>query len=94
MNAKKANEHYGPIQTPYGRIIKTMVVDDDVVPGWECVCPFAFLYYMCNVNGAFAGILETCCEVGQMLRAVPYADNINPGNPFRPEKSRTIQCIY
>ena len=94
LNINKANEHYGSIQTPYGRIIKTMMVDADVVPEWEYVCPFAFLYYMCSVNGAFADIMNTCCEVGQMLRVVPYADNINPGNPFRPEKSRTIQCTY
>ena len=33
-------------------------------------------------------------EPHQPFRMVLYVDEIVPGNPFRPEKSRTLQCIY
>ena len=39
-------------------------------------------------------MMYDCCSPGRPLRLVLYADEMNPGNPWRPEKSRTLQCIY
>ena len=39
-------------------------------------------------------VLTIALDGGNPLRLVIYLDEMNSGNPFRPEKSRTMQCSY
>ena len=91
---RKATEHHAKQETPYGRVVEKIELD---VPGMkylDIVNPFAFLWYLCHISVHFADLMYKCCISGNPLRLVIYADEMCPGNPFRPEKSRTLQCIY
>ena len=46
------------------------------------------------MSDAFQSAMGACTQSPDPLRIVIYADSICPGNPFRPEKSRTVCCIY
>ena len=50
--------------------------------------------YLCTISGAFYDVLRSVHVAGQPLRIVLYVDECCPGNPLRPEKSRSIHCIY
>ena len=55
----------------------------------------AFIWLVTSLSPAFSQIMRDVVGDGSTpLRLVIYADEMNPGNPFRPEKSRTVQCIY
>ena len=91
-----ASEHHANQQTPYGNVVQRLELN---APGLNFlnVChPFAFLWYLSSISTAFAELMSSACEQagGYGLRLVIYVDEMCPGNPFRPEKSRTLQCVY
>lgn len=49
---------------------------------------------MTHISPTFADVMMRCTRDGRPLRLVIFADELCPGNPFRPEKSRTLMCIY
>jgi hypothetical protein len=54
----------------------------------------ALLYYLSTISAAFSNIMATSGVPGQPFNLIIYIDEICPGNPLRPEKSRTLQSIY
>ena len=78
--------------TPYGPVVQQMTLPLDALPQWSFVHPMAFLYHMTSISAAFADVMRSVA-VGP-LRLIVYIDEISPGNPLRPEKSRTLQAIY
>ena len=84
---------HGRSHTPYGPVVKFTKLPGEELEV-EYVCPFAYLFYMCLMSDAFKDSMETLSRSDTPLRIVLYADSICPGNPFRPEKSRTVTCIY
>ena len=92
-NLQRINATHADARTPYGTVVKIMAVPGENFK-FEYVCPFAYLHHMCTLSSEFTTIMKSCSESGNPLRIVLYADSICPGNPFRPEKSRTVQCIY
>ena len=61
---------------------------------WEFIHPFAWLYHLSAISGSFANMMRSALVDGEPLRIVIYADGLVPGNPFRPEVSRNLMCIY
>ena len=92
----KASTEHSNTHTPYGPLVQSMdigVTTKDMKK-WEFLNPFAFLYHMCSISPCFADIMRSVCIDGQPLRIVIFADGLVPGNPYRPEKSRSLMCIY
>lgn len=77
--------------TPYGRVVQNMKL-----PGlnWHFVHPLAMLYQLASLSSQFFELMKSCITPGMPLRIIIYIDEICPGNPLRPEKSRTLQAIY
>lgn len=80
--------------TPYGRVIQRMSLPHATMKHWDFVHPLAFLHYMGGLSKSFFDVMKDCWTPGVPLRIVLYIDEICPGNPLRPEKSRTLQAIY
>ena len=49
---------------------------------------------MSSLSAAFGEMMRSVCVDGRPVRIVIYADGLIPGNPFRPEASRKLQCVY
>ena len=81
-------------ETPYGTVMQSMQLDLPGLPKWEYIHPMAFLHYACVQSIAFGSVMASCCVDGKPLRIIIYIDEVCPGNPLRPEKSRTLQAIY
>jgi hypothetical protein len=79
-------------QTPYGPVVQRMSLPLAELPHWDFVHPMAFLYHMTSISVPFADLMRSIA--GGTLRLIIYIDEICPGNPLRPEKSRTLQAIY
>lgn len=78
----------------YGPLVQSL---DIGVPGferWEYLNPYAFLYYLSSISHSFATMMKSISSGDRPLRIVLYADALIPGNPFRPEPSRQLMCIY
>ena len=88
------SEEHAKQVTDYGPIIQRVHLGHPKMKYWEVCHPFAFLWYLTSISSSFAQIMKTAIDGGNPLRLVIYMDEMNPGNPFRPEKSRTMQCIY
>jgi len=54
----------------------------------------ALIYYLSTISTWFADIMTTSNIAGKPMRIIIYIDEICPGNPLRPDKSRTLQAIY
>ena len=91
---KRASEHHAKQDTPYGRVVIQVELNAASLQYLDVVNPAAILHYLTMISEPFAKMMYECCTPGCPLRLVIYADEMNPGNPFRPEKSRTLQCIY
>lgn len=95
---REAAEHHAKQNTPYGKVVERIELNATKLRFLDIVNPFAFLWYLCKISYKFAELMYTCTQRaasnGFPLRLVIYADEMNPGNPFRPEKSRTLQCVY
>lgn len=91
-----ASEHHANQQTSYGTVVQKIELGLPKLKFLDVCHPFAMLQYLCSISLPFGDMLYTAVQkaAGQPLRLVIYADEMCPGNPFRPEKSRTLQCIY
>ena len=91
----KPLEELHSVQTPYGPLFRHMHIGLPRLPTIEIVNPMAYLHYMSSLSNNFAELLVNASESGNReLRIVFYLDTIAPGNPLRPEKSRTTECLY
>ena len=91
---RQASEHHAKHETPYGKIVQRVELNTKKLKYLDYVNPFAFLHYLTVISESFATLMHDVCTTGRPLRLIIYADEMNPGNPFRPEKSRTLQCVY
>ena len=83
------------LETPYGKLLLPIPTGIESVPTIEVCNPFAYLYHLSSIEPSFAKLLHDATEGGNReLRIVIYMDSINPGNPLRPEKNRTTECVY
>jgi hypothetical protein len=90
---KKASDAHGEADTPYGKVLQEMPLRSNILKRWKFCHPMALMFYLCVISTAFADIMSAT-PTSQPLRIVIYIDEINPGNPLRPEKSRTLQAVY
>ena len=91
---QSAVESVGNTMTPYGPVIQTVRLNAPGLRDWEICHPFAFLWYMSQHSAAFRKVMRNSTVDGRKLRLVIYMDGLVPGNPFRPDKGRSIMCIY
>lgn len=89
-----ASKRHAYTNTPYGPLVQSIDLGIAGCERWEYLHPFAFLYQLSAVSPAFAQIMRSVCTASRPLRIVIYADGLIPGNPFRPEASRKLMCIY
>lgn len=87
-----AVKKHADAQTPYGPVLQRMPMPLDKLPLWSYVHPMALLHYLTSISVCFASVMESLA--GSTARLIIYIDEICPGNPLRPEKSRTLQAIY
>jgi hypothetical protein len=80
--------------TPYGTVVQSMSLDSQALPSWNFAHPLAYLYYLSTISAQFGELMRRAITPGVPLRLILYVDEICPGNPLRPEKSRTLQAIY
>ena len=88
-----STEH-GNVDTPHGKVIQRVKLDAPGLKYFEYMNPFAFLYYLSSLSDSFSAMMRSICGRGDPLRVIIFADGLVPGNPFRPEASRKLQCIY
>ena len=93
---QRATESYSKVETPYGPLVQSMPIHSTILPNWDFINPLALLHYMSVVGVEFAQLMSDTVAAAPSapLRIIVYIDEICPGNPLRPEKSRTLQCIY
>lgn len=89
-----AEGDHASARTPYGPVVQQMQLPLESLPQWDYCHPMALVYYLCSISQAFAGIMMSCSVPTVAMRIIIYIDEICPGNPLRPEKSRTLQSIY
>lgn len=82
------------IETPYGPLLQQFPMKFDGDHQVFCVNPSAFLYHLASLSADFFDILSALGHPPLGLRVMIYIDEVCPGNPLRPSKSRTTQCIY
>ena len=80
------------VKTPYGRLVQTMRLPK--FGTWNFVHPLALLFHMATLSSEFYETMKACIQPGVPLKIILYIDEVCPGNPMRPEKSRTLQSIY
>ena len=90
----EAAEYHAKQKGPYGPVVQKLLLDAPGLQYLHIVNPFALIHHLTMISIHFATMMHQCCTPGRPLRLIIYADEMNPGNPFRPEKSRTLQCIY
>ena len=89
-----AQQQHAHVMTPYGRIVQRMHCPIPEYPNWEIIHPLALLHYLSGLSAAFGDVMADTVANHRVLHLVLYMDEVCPGNPHRPEKSRTLQCIY
>ena len=90
-----ATEMHANTMTPYGTVVQEIQLDAPKLPKWEICHPYAFLWHLTVISAGFQKIMHDITAAGtRTLRLIIYADELTPGNPYRPEKSRTLMCIY
>ena len=106
LNFDDSNEHslkkqlteaatvHANTNTIYGPIVQRIEINVEGCKYWEYVNPFAYLYYLSTISSCFSEMMRSACRDDRPVRIVIYADALIPGNPFRPEASRTLMCIY
>ena len=91
---EKAVQDHARARTPYGPVLQEMAMPIPTLRRWAFAHPLALLYHLALISVAFAEMMQSCLEPVSPMRVVIYIDEICPGNPLRPEKSRTLQAIY
>ena len=82
------------VRTPVGQMIEVLHIGDKDVPTLECINPFALLWTLADRQPEFYSLLIDGRDVMSPAKLLLYIDEVTPGNPLRPEKSRCTQCIY
>ena len=60
----------------------------------ECINPFAYLYLLSSISTSFGTMMKDCAkDPTTPLRLILYIDEVNPGNPLRPDRGRTTHAI-
>ena len=90
----EASTAHAKKNTPYGPLVQSIDLGATGCQRWDYVNPFAYIYHLSEISNDFAMMMRSVCKEGTPLRLVIYADGVVPGNPFRPEASRTLMCIY
>ena len=93
---RAASEHHSSANTPYGKVVQPLKLGAAGLDVLDVCHPSARLYHRCSISSAFADMMHRCATAaaGVPMRLVIYVDELCPGNPNRPEKSRTMQCVY
>ena len=80
-------------QSPYGPLIRRLAdVGDSIV---EVANPHAYLYHLAKISDELSDLLFDASAGGtKEVRIVLYMDSVCPGNPLRPDRSRTTECLY
>lgn len=63
-------------------------------PPLEFINPFALLWALADRKPEFFSLIVDGRTPLSEARLLLYIDEVTPGNPLRPEKSRCTQCIY
>lgn len=97
-NAKRkldaAVAQHATAMTPYGSVLQSMRLPVDALPKWHFIHPLAFLHYLSSLSATFGDMMRESSTPGTPMSLILYIDEICPGNPLRPERSRTLQAIY
>lgn len=90
-DARLGIESVSAESTPYGPVIMELTMGSVKV---EIVNPFAYLHVLCDKSPSlFKAIFPD--RRGPVHRCIVlYIDEVRPGNPLRPDKSRQTQCVY
>ena len=91
--AASSTEH-ARTMTPYGRVVQETDLHVPSLNKWGYCHPLAYLHHLSTLSDDLGNALEECIHPNEPAHIVLYVDEVCPGNPFRPERSRTIQCIY
>ena len=89
-----AVKHHHDKCTPYGPVVQSMALPINALHRWEFAHPCAFLSYLSTLCPAFSEIMHSVVKPGVPCGLIIYIDEIQPGDPLRPEKARTLQAIY
>ena len=90
---QEASEYHGKQTTPYGSVVQKLDLGHPQLPRWDVCHPLARMHYLSTLSHAFGDLMRQTCA-NRDSHIVIYVDECEPGNPFRPEKSRCLQCIY
>ena len=83
------------LQTPYGPLLKQLHIGTKKASTIDVVNPMAYLFHRAAISDEFGHLLFEASSGGnRTLRILLYLDAVAPGNPLRPEKSRTTDCLY
>lgn len=83
------------IRTSYGPIIQELLLPHASMTQWHYINPFAFVAHLCSINEWFYDLLTRAAAAPhETLSIIIYIDEINPGNPLRPDKARMLQAVY
>ena len=80
--------------TPYGAVRKSLDLGVDGLRDLQYCCPMAVVAHLSEISVIFHALMRSVCIEGEPLRIILYVDECQPGNPLRPEKSRSIHCVY
>ena len=94
--AASDSERFRQAITPYGSVVQRLNLGVEGTEYIDYVNIFAFLFHLCRISTRFAALLRMCVDAAPrgILSLVIHGDEMTPGNPYRPEKSRTLQCVY
>ena len=91
-----AIEAHGNAMTPYGAVVQQMPLGIPELQSWDFINLFALLYYLSSKSKIFSDLMRTAMSGSRdnCLNIVLYVDEVTPGNPFRFDQARCIQCVY
>lgn len=90
---KQAAEDHSKAMTVYGPVVQKMHI-----PGidrqWEYCDPRAYLRHMSTLSDSYVEVMSAHNSQTQKMSVILYLDEIQPGNPFRPDKARKMWGVY
>ena len=89
-----AQTEHATADTPYGPVCQEMDLEVVGFRLWRYCHLLAYMYYLSKISTSFADLMMSSNTDGTPNRLIIYIDEVCPGNPLRPEKSRTLQAIY
>lgn len=80
--------------TPYGNLVQNFSSSELGRKELPFLHPAALMHHLSKLSAPFYELLASLGHPEQGLRIILYIDEVRPGNPLRPSKGRTTQCIY